>query len=93
MSVLRVNKIAASGQTSENTGSVYFDGSGDYLEIADTDDLTFGSGDYTIEAWIYIEDGTQEYQGIFGSSGTGSCLLYTSPSPRDVEESRMPSSA
>ena len=24
--------------------------------------------------------------------GTG-CLLYTSPSPRDVEESRMPSSA
>ena len=29
------------------------------------------------------------------SSGTGTvlCLLYTSPSPRDVEESRMPSSA
>ncbi|VTU52080.1 putative RNA 2'-phosphotransferase [Lactobacillus rhamnosus DSM] [Lacticaseibacillus rhamnosus] len=25
--------------------------------------------------------------------GFGSCLLYTSPSPRDVEESRMPSSA
>ena len=24
---------------------------------------------------------------------TGVCLLYTSPSPRDVEESRMPSSA
>ena len=26
-------------------------------------------------------------------SMTKSCLLYTSPSPRDVEESRMPSSA
>ena len=26
-------------------------------------------------------------------AGTGGCLLYTSPSPRDVEESRMPSSA
>ena len=25
--------------------------------------------------------------------GQGFCLLYTSPSPRDVEESRMPSSA
>ena len=24
---------------------------------------------------------------------TNTCLLYTSPSPRDVEESRMPSSA
>ena len=26
-------------------------------------------------------------------SDTNACLLYTSPSPRDVEESRMPSSA
>ena len=25
--------------------------------------------------------------------GFNTCLLYTSPSPRDVEESRMPSSA
>ena len=36
--------------------------------------------------------------GIFASSLVNSnltyfCLLYTSPSPRDVEESRMPSSA
>ena len=34
---------------------------------------------------------------IIGFVGSGklpvSCLLYTSPSPRDVEESRMPSSA
>ena len=28
---------------------------------------------------------------VMGSGST--CLLYTSPSPRDVEESRMPSSA
>ena len=27
------------------------------------------------------------------TSGSSGCLLYTSPSPRDVEESRMPSSA
>ena len=27
------------------------------------------------------------------NTGTLVCLLYTSPSPRDVEESRMPSSA
>ena len=26
-------------------------------------------------------------------AGDNTCLLYTSPSPRDVEESRMPSSA
>ena len=28
-----------------------------------------------------------------GKITAGTCLLYTSPSPRDVEESRMPSSA
>ena len=32
-------------------------------------------------------------KGWIGGGNTGSCLLYTSPSPRDVEESRMPSSA
>ena len=29
----------------------------------------------------------------FTAYGPGSCLLYTSPSPRDTEVSRMPSSA
>ena len=45
-------------------------------------------------------DGTvtaEKLNGNFGEySGIGTiiiCLLYTSPSPRDVEESRMPSSA
>ena len=34
------------------------------------------------------------FEDIFGQfSGYYTCLLYTSPSPRDVEESRMPSSA
>ena len=46
-----------------------------------------------------IHDGTnvgfQEYGQltIHSSDAYSSCLLYTSPSPRDVEESRMPSSA
>ena len=31
--------------------------------------------------------------GFFADVDLESCLLYTSPSPRDVEESRMPSSA
>ena len=36
-----------------------------------------------------VSIGTQEQRGLLHSV----CLLYTSPSPRDVEESRMPSSA
>ena len=36
-----------------------------------------------------------EYEGspITDNSGWGGCLLYTSPSPRDKRQSRMPSSA
>ena len=33
------------------------------------------------------------YPTPYQSVGSRGCLLYTSPSPRDVEESRMPSSA
>ena len=45
----------------------------------------FGGGSCT---WL-ITEYDQENDILFGLC----CLLYTSPSPRDVEESRMPSSA
>ena len=35
--------------------------------------------------------GYSEFAGIYG--GINICLLYTSPSPRDISGSRMPSSA
>ena len=43
---------------------------------------------------LHIKEG--EFFTFLGPSGCGkttSCLLYTSPSPRDTERSRMPSSA
>ena len=39
-----------------------------------------------IEEFDMFDDWIQKYDYLI-------CLLYTSPSPRDVEESRMPSSA
>ena len=52
----------------------------DYLRthITDVDGLQVGSKK------------PPDYQGAYPLV---TCLLYTSPSPRDVEESRMPSSA
>ena len=35
----------------------------------------------------------EDFDYIIPMDGDGDCLLYTSPSPRDVEECRMPSSA
>lgn len=31
--------------------SAYFDGSGDYLQVADSDDWDFGSGNFTVDMW------------------------------------------
>ena len=55
-----------------------------------------------IDRWIYKFCGFLDNSIAFVETGVikmtewcwhTSCLLYTSPSPRDVEESRMPSSA
>ncbi len=33
--------------------SCYFDGSGDYLALADSSDWAFGTGDFFIDCWVY----------------------------------------
>jgi hypothetical protein len=38
------------------SGSAYFDGSGDYLEVSDEGEFDFGTGDFTVEAWVYPTD-------------------------------------
>ena len=37
----------------ENTGSVFFDGTGDYLKIGTSTDFSYGNDDFTVESWIY----------------------------------------
>lgn len=38
--------------TGKFNGSVYFDGTGDFLSIPSSDDWNFGSGNFTIDFWI-----------------------------------------
>lgn len=53
--------ITANGDAKQTTFSPYrhggysnyFDGSGDYLTVADHADLSMGTGDFTIEMWVY----------------------------------------
>ena len=45
-------------------GSGYFDGSGDFLSFASNAAFTVGTGDLTIEAWIYVTSLSQTFQGI-----------------------------
>jgi hypothetical protein len=46
------NTTHSTAQSKFSGGSIYFDGS-DGLQIADSDDWNFGSGDYTLDCWIY----------------------------------------
>jgi len=44
-----------------SSSSIYFDGNGDYLSIPYSSDWDFGSGDFTIDLWVYRDgwgDGT-----------------------------------
>ena len=45
------------------------------------------------KAAVMLEELGIDYEMTIISAHREPCLLYTSPSPRDVEESRMPSSA
>ena len=36
------------------SGSMFFDGSGDYLLCADRSSFDFGTGDFTLECWVYL---------------------------------------
>jgi hypothetical protein len=39
------------------TGAMLFDGTGDYATVPSSDDFTFGTGDFTFEAWIRFPTG------------------------------------
>jgi len=47
------NVAISTAQSRFGGSSAIFDGSGDYLQFADSESFNFGSGDFTIEMWIY----------------------------------------
>ena len=61
------------------------------LEVSNVS-KSFGGVKANVDISMNVEKG--KIVGLIGPNGSGkTCLLYTSPSPRDAHESRMPSSA
>ena len=78
------------GETAEHYRQTDYDVAGFCTGIVEKNDIVDGSNIRAGDVVIGIESSG------FHSNGytlINDCLLYTSPSPRDVEESRMPSSA
>ena len=64
-------------ETDTTTGSGFFDGSGDYLTIADNAALEPSNLDWTIEAWIYpTSNASNTYYAWFSKNGTGYGAFY-----------------
>ena len=61
------------------TGSMYFDGTGDWLLLADRPELQLGTGNFTVEGWLYL-GATGATIGIVGkgTSTTGWLLSINS---------------
>ena len=77
MSKLRVDKIAAPIVQDEFTGSVHFDGTTqNRITIPSTDDFAPGTGDFTIEMWVYHTDLTGQ-QTYFGDTYGNTSGIYT----------------
>lgn len=54
MGILRANTVSGIETPTPVTGSVLFDGSGDYLTLASSGDFAYGTGDFTWETWVYV---------------------------------------
>jgi hypothetical protein len=48
------NAKISTAQSKFGGSSAFFDGTGDFLSVANSDAFDFGSGDFAIETWIYI---------------------------------------
>ena len=70
-------------------GSFYYTTVNNYLSVPAAtagSKYDFGTSDFTVECWVYgltIPSSTSGYNLIMASANTLTCLLYTSPSPRD----------
>lgn len=61
------NVNTSTAQKKFGTASAYFDGVGDYLELAMSADFNYGTGDFTVECWVYPVARTDTYPIVWAS--------------------------
>ncbi|WP_152600197.1 LamG domain-containing protein, partial [Cellvibrio mixtus] len=63
----RGNVIQSQGEYMYGVSSCYFDGNGDYLELAQNPELNFKTSDFTIETWFYQTADSNAYSTLFAN--------------------------
>ncbi len=52
----------------DHGASAYFDGTGDYISAEDDASFSFGTGDFTVESWLYHQNGSASYYDLIGTA-------------------------
>ena len=78
MGILRTDKISGLETPTAVTGSVVFDGTGDYLQITPDEDFAFGNSDFTIETWAYFNTVSSGSGQIYEGRPSGTQGAYVS---------------
>lgn len=60
--------------------ALYLDGDGDYLSVAASSDWDFGTGDFTIEMWVYVPSTAAQRVAISAGGFSGGWTLYVGDS-------------
>ena len=82
LSITRTGNVAISTSQSKFGGaSAYFDGTGDYLNLPSSSNLIMGTGDFTIEVWLYRESSS-----IFGVTAAST---YNASASFRISDSNM----
>ena len=58
------------------TGALTLDGTGDFLTVASDAKFAFGTGNFTVECWVYVNSGNSN-NGLFTFGGTSSGLALS----------------
>jgi hypothetical protein len=75
MGILRTDKISGLETPTAVTGSVVFDGDGDFLDLEANSVFALGTGDFTIEGWVNISS--------FALNNNRNARIYMTDGPTD----------
>jgi hypothetical protein len=71
------NAQVSTTQAKWGTTSMYFDGTGDYLKAPYTPNIDFGTGDFTIECWVYTTNTSPGYsQTVIARQGNTGGVIW-----------------
>jgi hypothetical protein len=71
------NAQISTTQSKYNGSAGYFDGTGDYLTVANYGSLfTFGTGDFTVEAWVYVTSSSTAFSFLLTEGSSTDFAFY-----------------